>query len=36
MPLLSNPPLADFLVRALVGGVLAAVVCGVVGTWVVI
>jgi zinc/manganese transport system permease protein/manganese/iron transport system permease protein len=36
MPSLAEPPVADFLVRALVGGALAAVICGIVGTWVVI
>ncbi|MEA5453958.1 zinc ABC transporter permease AztB [Sinomonas sp. JGH33] len=36
MPLPADPPVADFLVRALTGGVLAALICGVVGTWVVI
>ncbi|MDR6867460.1 ABC-type Mn2+/Zn2+ transport system permease subunit [Microbacterium resistens] len=36
MPWLTDPLSADFLVRALIGGVLVAVVCGVVGTWVVI
>lgn len=36
MHLLTAPPVADFLVRALTGGALAAVICGVVGTWVVI
>jgi zinc/manganese transport system permease protein/manganese/iron transport system permease protein len=34
--LLSDPFSADFMVRALVGGTLVAIVCGVVGTWVVI
>jgi zinc/manganese transport system permease protein/manganese/iron transport system permease protein len=36
MPSLAEPPVADFLVRALAGGLLAALICGVVGTWVVI
>ncbi|HKU12547.1 MAG TPA: zinc ABC transporter permease AztB [Sinomonas sp.] len=36
MPSLADPPVADFLVRALAGGMLAALICGVVGTWVVI
>ena len=35
LPLL-EPFAADFVLRALVGGALVAVVCGVVGTWVVI
>ena len=35
MPLL-EPFSADFVVRAFVGGVLVALICGVVGTWVVI
>lgn len=36
MPSLADPPIADFLVRALIAGALAALICGVVGTWVVI
>lgn len=39
MPLvtgLTDPFAADFMLRALVGGVLVAAICGVVGTWVVI
>lgn len=36
MSWLTDPFTASFLVRALVGGVLVAVVCGVAGTWVVI
>lgn len=33
---LTEPFTADFLLRALVGGTLVAIICGVVGTWVVI
>lgn len=33
---LTEPFTADFLLRALLGGALVAVICGVVGTWVVI
>ncbi len=33
---LTNPFAADFVLRALLGGALVAVICGVVGTWVVI
>ena len=39
MPLvtgLTDPFAADFMLRALVGGVLVAAICGLVGTWVVI
>ncbi|MDN3311249.1 zinc ABC transporter permease AztB [Microbacterium oryzae] len=36
MSWLIDPLSADFFVRALLGGVLVAVICGVVGTWVVI
>lgn len=36
MPWLTDPFSADFVLRALLGGGLAAVICGVVGTWVVI
>ena len=36
MPWLTDPFSADFVMRALLGGALVAVVCGVVGTWVVI
>jgi zinc/manganese transport system permease protein len=36
MPWLTDPFSADFVMRALLGGALATVVCGVVGTWVVI
>lgn len=36
MPSLSDPLTVDFMQRALLGGSLVAVVCGVVGTWVVI
>ena len=36
MPWLTEPFTADFVLRALLGGGLVAVVCGVVGTWVVI
>ncbi len=36
MPSLADPPIADFLAPALAGGLLAALICGVVGTWVVI
>lgn len=36
MPLLLEPFAAEFFARALCGGVLVAVICGVVGTWVVI
>ncbi|WP_336855797.1 zinc ABC transporter permease AztB [Sinomonas albida] len=36
MPPLADPPISDFLLRALSGGMLAALICGVVGTWVVI
>lgn len=36
VPWLTDPFSADFVVRALLGGALVAVVCGVVGTWVVI
>ena len=33
---LTDPLSADFVLRALLGGGLAAVICAVVGTWVVI
>lgn len=36
MPFLLEPFAVEFFVRALCGGVLVAVICGVVGTWVVI
>lgn len=36
MTWLSDPLSTEFFVRALLGGVLAAAICGVVGTWVVI
>jgi zinc/manganese transport system permease protein len=36
VPWLTDPFSTDFVVRALLGGALVAVVCGVVGTWVVI
>ncbi len=36
MPLLTDPFSTEFLARALLGGSLVAVICGVVGTWVVI
>lgn len=36
MPILLEPFTADFVLRALIGGALVALVCGVVGTWVVI
>lgn len=36
MPSLLEPFAVDFFVRAVLGGVLIAVICGVVGTWVVI
>lgn len=36
MHLLIEPFTADFFLRALLGGALVAVICGVVGTWVVI
>jgi zinc/manganese transport system permease protein len=36
VPWLTDPFSADFVMRALLGGALVAVVCGVVGTWVVI
>ncbi|MFS0910502.1 zinc ABC transporter permease AztB [Microbacterium sp. 179-I 3D2 NHS] len=36
MPSLLEPFAVDFFVRALCGGMLVAVICGVVGTWVVI
>ena len=36
MSFLFEPFTADFMVRALVGGMLVAALCGVVGTWVVI
>jgi zinc/manganese transport system permease protein len=36
VPSLTEPLAADFVQRALLGGVLVAVICGVVGTWVVI
>lgn len=36
MPFLLEPFTVEFFVRALAGGVLVAVICGVVGTWVVI
>lgn len=34
--LLTEPFAADFFLRALLGGILVAIICGVVGTWVVI
>ncbi|WP_311212256.1 MULTISPECIES: zinc ABC transporter permease AztB [unclassified Arthrobacter] len=36
MQWLTEPFTADFFLRALLGGVLVAIICGVVGTWVVI
>lgn len=36
MPWLSDPFTATFMVRALIGGVLVAAICAVVGTWVVV
>ena len=36
MSFFSDPLGADFMLRALLGGTLVAVICGVVGTWVVI
>jgi zinc/manganese transport system permease protein/manganese/iron transport system permease protein len=33
---LTEPFAADFVLRALIGGVLVAVICGIVGTWVII
>ncbi len=36
MPWLTEPFTTDFMLRALLGGLLVSVICGVVGTWVVI
>lgn len=36
MPWLTDPFSTDFVLRALVGGLLVSVICGVVGTWVVV
>ncbi len=36
MPWLTEPFTTDFFLRALLGGALVAVICGVIGTWVVI
>lgn len=36
VPLLLEPFASDFVLRALLGGALAAIICGVVGTWVVV